>query len=209
MKIYRLLGERIRAARLKAGLTQPQLAELLGVSKGIISRWETGLARTSLDRLTPLAEKLELSLEEMLGFRGSSSAETQRLLTLPVWEVGFSEPPEFISASTIGQFLVSEDEAQEVDGAFYIQDYFFPPYLLKNDLIGVELKGKPKAGDLVFARAHDGKRSLFLRRYGGKRPEGALLLPLDVTQKKEIVPFPDIVAVYRWLRRPGRILPRG
>jgi transcriptional regulator with XRE-family HTH domain len=185
------------------------LAELLGVSKGIISRWETGLARTSLDRLIPLAQKLNLSLEAMLGFGSASQPELQRLMPLPVWQVGFHELPEFVPASSIGQVLVSEDEAREVDGAFYVADYFFPPYLMQYDLIGVELKGKPKTGDLVFARARQESRSLFLRRYGGKRPEGALLLPLDVTQKKEIVPLQDIVAIYRWLRRPGRIIPRS
>lgn len=209
MQIYRLLGERIRAARLKAGLTQPQLAELLGVSKGIISRWETGLARTSLDRLIPLAQKLNLSLEEMLGFADSKQPELQRLTGLPVWEVGFHDLPEFAPASAIGQVLVGEDEAREADGAFYIIDYFFPPYLMQYDLIGVDLKGKPKTGDLVFARSPKENRALFLRRYGGKRPEGVLLLPLDVTQKKEVVPSQDIVAIYRWLRRPGRIIPRS
>jgi transcriptional regulator with XRE-family HTH domain len=208
LNIYRLLGERIRLARQKAGLTQPQLAELLGVSKGIISRWETGLARTSLDRLEPLARNLNLSLETMLGFGGGGTAEGQRLVDLPVWEVGFSEFPDFTSSSTIGRVFVSEAEADEVDGAFYVKDYFFPPYLLQYDLIGVQLKGKPQAGDLVFSRFHGEVRSLYLRRYGGKRPEGALLLPLDVSQKREDVPYQDIIGIYRWLRRPGRFLPR-
>jgi transcriptional regulator with XRE-family HTH domain len=205
VEIYRLLGQRIRSARLKAGLTQPQLAELLGVSKGIISRWETGLARTSLDRLAPLAQKLNLSEAEMLGF-GGGEAEPQGLMNLPVWEVGFTQLPDFTPASSIGRVSVTAEEAAEVDGAFYIKDFFFPPYLLHYDLIGVQRKGKPKAGDLVFVRFHGEFRSLFLRRYGGKRPEGYLLLPLDITQKREIVPPNDIIAIYRWLRRPGKIL---
>lgn len=43
----------IKAARLKLGMTQPQLASALGVSWESVSRWETG--RVPIDRRTALA----------------------------------------------------------------------------------------------------------------------------------------------------------
>ena len=39
---YQLTPEELRNWRLKHGLTQQQLAELLGVRHSTISRWETG-----------------------------------------------------------------------------------------------------------------------------------------------------------------------
>lgn len=36
------IGEKIRMARIKANLTQEQVAEVLNVSRQTISNWETG-----------------------------------------------------------------------------------------------------------------------------------------------------------------------
>lgn len=38
----KLVGERIKAARQAAGLTQWQLAEAVGVSRSAVAQWETG-----------------------------------------------------------------------------------------------------------------------------------------------------------------------
>lgn len=51
-------GERIRAARLRAGLTQVQLAGRLGVVQHNISALETGRENPSLERLYGLAKAI-------------------------------------------------------------------------------------------------------------------------------------------------------
>jgi predicted DNA-binding protein (UPF0251 family) len=54
-------GEMVRALRLRSGLTQAQLAELLGVRQQTISEWERGIYRPTRARskhLTLVAEKL-------------------------------------------------------------------------------------------------------------------------------------------------------
>ncbi len=38
------IGEKIRMARIKANLTQEQVAEVLNVSRQTISNWETGVS---------------------------------------------------------------------------------------------------------------------------------------------------------------------
>lgn len=43
MKIYKLLfGKKLKAARKKAGISQEELAALVGVEGPSVSRWETG-----------------------------------------------------------------------------------------------------------------------------------------------------------------------
>src|SRR5215510_9459863 len=44
-------GELIREARLRAGLTQAQLAELTGRDRSVIARWEQGVMSPPIDGL--------------------------------------------------------------------------------------------------------------------------------------------------------------
>ncbi len=44
----------IREARLRAGLSQQQLAEVSGKDRTVVSRWEQGLVAPSLDTLVEL-----------------------------------------------------------------------------------------------------------------------------------------------------------
>ena len=47
-------GQRIRALRRDAGLTQENLAELLSISPQAVSRWETDAAMPDISLLPPL-----------------------------------------------------------------------------------------------------------------------------------------------------------
>ena len=58
-----MIGERIASARTRAGLTQAQLAELVGVSQTSLSRWESGEMSLNAKRLEKLATALEVSID--------------------------------------------------------------------------------------------------------------------------------------------------
>jgi transcriptional regulator with XRE-family HTH domain len=60
------ISERIKAARVAAGLSQRELADRLGVDPQVISRWERGTARPGRDRLAVLAEFLACRIEALL-----------------------------------------------------------------------------------------------------------------------------------------------
>lgn len=60
------LGRRIRAARLKAGLSQEKLAELANVSTVHISNIESGNGNPSLAALVNIANVLAVSADELL-----------------------------------------------------------------------------------------------------------------------------------------------
>jgi transcriptional regulator with XRE-family HTH domain len=62
----KLLGKRIREARLKKDLTQENLAETINVSSFYISRLESGSKSPSLETLVKISNALEVSIDYLL-----------------------------------------------------------------------------------------------------------------------------------------------
>lgn len=60
------LGERIKALRTEAGLSQAELAEHVGGDGRQISRYENGRITPSLDALARIAEALNVSLDHLV-----------------------------------------------------------------------------------------------------------------------------------------------
>ena len=67
---YKLIGERLRKARLDKGYTQEKLAEIMNVSVAYLSRIETGTTHINLKRLNELSNILGVS--EALILNGAS-----------------------------------------------------------------------------------------------------------------------------------------
>ena len=65
MNRNKLIGDRIKAARLAKGLSQEQLGEKLGVSFQAVSTWEQGRFLPDAERLPELAKALDLSLDSL------------------------------------------------------------------------------------------------------------------------------------------------
>ena len=59
-------GKRVKQARMDKHLTQPQLAELLGIEWQQISRIERGFSGCSNELLVPLSEELDVSTDYLL-----------------------------------------------------------------------------------------------------------------------------------------------
>jgi transcriptional regulator with XRE-family HTH domain len=62
MREQSFLSEAIRSARRRAGLSQVELAELLGVRQSSVSQWERGSTRPSTVHLLALTAALRCSL---------------------------------------------------------------------------------------------------------------------------------------------------
>lgn len=60
------LGKAIKNARVKNGLSQEQLAELLGVSPSHIKHMESGLRKPSVENLFQLVKILHFSLDALV-----------------------------------------------------------------------------------------------------------------------------------------------
>ncbi len=63
---YKLLGQRIRTARLSAGLSQEQLAEMVGLTSQHISHTEVATTKISLPALVKVANALHTSVDRLL-----------------------------------------------------------------------------------------------------------------------------------------------
>lgn len=62
--------DRIKKARIDAGYTQNQVAEITGISQPILSKLETGEREPSLENLGILADFYEVSIDWLLGTKG-------------------------------------------------------------------------------------------------------------------------------------------
>ena len=63
---YVLLGQKIRAARMSAGLSQEQLAEMVGLTSQHISHTEVASTKISLPSLIKIANALHTSVDRLL-----------------------------------------------------------------------------------------------------------------------------------------------
>ena len=52
---YKLIGSRIKKQREQNKLTQEQVAEMLGISRQAISKWESGQAVPELEKIVALS----------------------------------------------------------------------------------------------------------------------------------------------------------
>ena len=70
----------LREARKRAGLTQRQLAERLGVAQPQVARWESGRAAPSFERLKAVLAVCGLDVEISLAPRDEDTVDNARKL---------------------------------------------------------------------------------------------------------------------------------
>ena len=75
-----MIGKTIQQKRKMAGLTQAQLAELLGVTAPAVNRWEKDLSFPDATLLAPLARCLNTDLNELFSFYDSLSDKERELI---------------------------------------------------------------------------------------------------------------------------------
>ena len=83
-------GNNLKTLRLQNGLTQAQVAQKLGVTKSVISAYETGLRLPSYDILINISKIFRVSTDYLLGLEntreldlsGLTDEEIQALLNL-------------------------------------------------------------------------------------------------------------------------------
>lgn len=61
------IGGKIRHLRERSGLTQEQLAERLGVSRQVVTKWENGSGVPKIENLKALADHFHVTVDELIG----------------------------------------------------------------------------------------------------------------------------------------------
>ena len=67
MRYEMMKFENIRSLRIDRGLTQKQVAQLLGISQNTYSQYELGVLNYPVDALLTLADFYEVSVDYLLG----------------------------------------------------------------------------------------------------------------------------------------------
>ena len=88
-KLQRLLGDAARAARLRLGLTQAEVAKKVRLKSGVYGRVERGMMRPSVPTLRRMCETLGISSDVLLSL-GAQASEA----TAPTPPPGADEHPE-------------------------------------------------------------------------------------------------------------------
>lgn len=70
------LKERLKLARLRAGLTQNEVATITGLKPAAISHFETGNRTPSIQNLVKLCEALKITSDEIIGIRPRATPPT-------------------------------------------------------------------------------------------------------------------------------------
>lgn len=70
-----LISERLREMRMKAGLTQKDLGDKLGLGKSTISEWESGKRMPGLELVEDIARALGIDPGYLMGWSSSPSLE--------------------------------------------------------------------------------------------------------------------------------------
>lgn len=73
---------KIKELREKKGLTQKELARLMGVSHNTISGYETGYRKPDIDKIIELSLILDTTPDELLNFEEAYKKYTDYLMTL-------------------------------------------------------------------------------------------------------------------------------
>ena len=91
---YAAIGQRVKEYRIKACLTQSELAEALDVSTGYISQIECGHTQVSLNRLDSIASIINTKIENLIS--DSSDKKNKENLILEITNNWTTEQSELL-----------------------------------------------------------------------------------------------------------------
>lgn len=90
------IASAITAKRIKLGMTQKQFANKMGVSQGLVSRWENGDANFTLETLVNIADALDIEISSPFAAEHTASGYTPsggNIVNLHEFKQGFVSSP--------------------------------------------------------------------------------------------------------------------
>ncbi len=78
---FRMIGNRIQFYRLQKGLTQAELAELVGTNQKHLSMIEAGYHRSSFDTIVAITKALEIPVDALIAdYKDSNDSSTLAII---------------------------------------------------------------------------------------------------------------------------------
>lgn len=107
-KLSELTGTKIRLGRQKKGLSQENMAQVLGITQPAYSHIERNAGSLTIERLQKIAEYLEVSIAGLLSESSTSNADfmCDRSITIHQYPKGLVERIERIEA-TLAKLKIS------------------------------------------------------------------------------------------------------
>ena len=108
------IGQKIKKARLEKGYTQEELAEMVGVKKSAVAKWENGrVSEIKRSNLNKLSKALDINPNSLLDDIEDKPIETANKLA--DWFLGleFKEDEDVDLAVMIGEYKQLDDRKQE------------------------------------------------------------------------------------------------
>lgn len=96
-----ICGE-IVSQRLNRNMTQKQFAEFMGVSQGMVSKWESGDCNFTLQSLVHIAAKLDIPMQPPFVFERLAYTSRSNVVDFPgKWNSSSSITPTYLSAEDL------------------------------------------------------------------------------------------------------------
>lgn len=155
MERYRLIGNKIRAARQELGMSQTDLGKVLGCSHVAISKIERGITKVGIVNLERLASALGHTLDYFVGDMPSPPLAHQQLKRLireiptaiPIFsQEGWLKQPKQVLEYA---YWHQDDIGKRETVGMRVKGTSIPPLVEDGDTIFFAVGATPKSGDLV------------------------------------------------------------
>ncbi len=152
-------GRRLRLARLRRGLTQAELASLVGLKQSLISKYETGTRTPEFSLVQQLAAVLNVPVSYFSGEVGlpESIPQARRIPLFGKVPAGdWSEA----SPSDAYTYFDLESLVRHADYALIVEGDSMYPNIKPGDIVLVQSTPDFIHGEVVIVRSHTGEVSL-------------------------------------------------
>ena len=169
--------------RKNKGLTQMQLAKLIGVSTSTVAMWETGRRKPDYHTIVRLADFFAVGFEELLGIEKTTPAEKENI-AVPVLGYVRAGQPNTARQDIIGYEFINEELAKSGEiFALTVKGDSMEPKMSNGDRVIVRRQSTAESGQTVVALV--GKEEATVKKVQFHK-EGLTLVPTN----------PDYMPIY-------------
>lgn len=183
-----MLGQRLRELRRASGLTQTELAKLLGISQGAVTNWEKGKTFPDFLNQRKLADIYEISLDELLG--REIPERSRKIPVLGRVQAG-------VPVEAIEEILDYEDipanmaKRGEHFGLLVRGDSMYP-YIAEGDTVIVHRQDDCESGDIAVVLVGGSDATVKKVR---KSPDGITLIPINAAYEYRTFTNSEIIGL--------------